>query len=121
MICIVRYANMQKDLPPDIQSALEKLRLLVVSRTTSQTEISLATGVDQSQISRILAGRIRRVSGNVIALCKFANNADASRGRDPSESAVLMSALRSVWDGTPAHAEAIASVLLSLRKFKEVE
>jgi transcriptional regulator with XRE-family HTH domain len=111
---------MQNSLPSDIQAALDKLRLLVTSRQVSQTDVSLATGVDQSQISRILAGQVRRVSGNVIELCKFANNFDVSPDRDPSESAVLMSALRSVWDGTPAHAEAIASVLLSLRKFKEV-
>lgn len=111
---------MQKEIPSDIQSALGKLRLLVSSKEISQTEISLATGVDQSQISRILAGQVRRVSANVLEICKFASSFEGSRNRDPSESAVLMSALRTVWDGTPAHAEAIASVLLSLRKFKEV-
>lgn len=111
---------MQKQIPLEIQSALKKLRLLVTSKATSQTEISIATGVNQSQISRILSGQIRRVSGNVMTLCKFANEFDASRGPDPMESTVLMSALRLVWDGSPAHAEAIASVLLSLRKFKEV-
>jgi transcriptional regulator with XRE-family HTH domain len=110
---------MKSDLPPDVARSLDQLRTLVSSRLTSQTEIAMATGIDQSQISRILAGQVKRVSRNVAELCKFANQFYASGQNDPSRSAVLMGALRAIWDGSPAHAEAIASVLLSLRKFKE--
>ncbi|RUP25724.1 MAG: helix-turn-helix domain-containing protein [Curvibacter sp.] len=104
----------------EIIESLQKLRLLVKSRVLTQADIALATNVDQSQVSRILAGQIRRVSANVLELCKFANSYDGGVRRDPSQNEVLIGALRAVWDGSSAHAEAIASVLLSLRKFKEV-
>lgn len=104
----------------EVIASLQKLRLLVKSRVLTQADIALATNVDQSQVSRILAGQIRRVSANVLELCKFANSYDAGVHHDPSQNEVLIGALRAVWDGSSAHAEAIASVLLSLRKFKEV-
>ncbi len=110
---------MQNLLPQDIAVSLDQLRRLIESRLTSQTEVAQATGVDQSQISRILAGQARRVTSNVITLCKYANSFDASRRNDPSRNPILMSALHTVWDGSAQHAEAIAAVILSLRKFKE--
>jgi transcriptional regulator with XRE-family HTH domain len=110
---------MQKEFPVDLATQLQKLRLLVKSKAVTQTEISLATHVDQSQVSRILAGQTRRVSTNVIELCKFAISLDGVSRDDPARNDVLMGALRAVWDGSPSQAEAIASVLLSLRKFKE--
>lgn len=112
---------MQNKLQINTTESLQKLRLLVKSKVVTQGEISLATKVDQSQISRILAGQIRRVSVNVLELCKFANSYDAGTGHDPSHNEVLMGALRAVWDGSSVQAEAIASVLLSLRKFKEIQ
>lgn len=111
---------MKSDLPQDITRSLEQLRSLVLARLTNQAEIALATGVDQSQVSRILAGQVKRVSRNVTALCIFANQFDTTIQNDPSRSAVLMGALRAVWDGSQKHADAIASMLLSLKKFKEV-
>lgn len=112
---------MQKEFPPETADQIQKLRLLVKSKVLTQSDISEATRVDQSQISRILAGQSRRVSSNVLELCKFANSYDSSNRRDPSQNEVLMRALRAVWDGSGAQAEAIASVLLSLRKFKEMQ
>ena len=114
------YATMKSDFPLGITRSLEQLRSLVSARLTSQIEIAAATGVDQSQISRILAGQVKRVSRNVTSLCIFANQFDTSIQNDPSRSAVLMAALRAVWDGSQKHAEAIASMLLSLQKFKDV-
>lgn len=111
---------MKSDFPLGITRSLEQLRSLVSARLTSQIEIAAATGVDQSQISRILAGQVKRVSKNVTSLCIFANQFDTCRQNDPSRSAVLMAALRAVWDGSQKHAEAIASMLLSLQKFKDV-
>lgn len=112
---------MRNELPIETTDQLQKLRLLVKARALTQVQIALATNVDQSQVSRILAGQIRRVSANVLELCKFANSYDGSSQRDPSQSDVLMGALRAVWDGSSVQAEAIASVLLSLRKFKEMQ
>ncbi len=112
---------MRNELPVEVAEQLQKLRLLVKSKVVTQGEISLATKVDQSQVSRILAGQIRRVSANVLELCKFANSHDGGNRHDPSRNEVLMGALRAVWDGSSIQAEAIASLLLSLRKFKEMQ
>lgn len=110
---------MQNSLTKDQLDALDKLRAAVASRDVTQQQIAKATGVDQSQVSRILAGQTKRASANVIRLCKFAYEIELPGGHDPSQSQSLMNALRLVWDGSSAHAEAIAQVLLSLRHFKE--
>lgn len=112
---------MQNELQINASESLQKLRLLVKSKVLTQGDIALATNVDQSQVSRILSGQSRRVSANVLELCKFANSHDGSSRRDPSQNEVLMGALRAVWDGSSVQAAAIASVLLSLRKFKEMQ
>jgi DNA-binding Xre family transcriptional regulator len=111
---------MKAEFPQEITQSLDHLRALILSNVTNQSEISKATGIDQSQISRILAGKVKRVSKNMLELCKFARNLPQIAERDPSQSPALMSALKAVWDGTPEHAAAIASVVLSLRKFREV-
>lgn len=108
---------MKDNLPTDVTRSLEKLRSLLLSGATSQTAISKATGVDQSQISRILSGNAKRVSKNVIELCKYSDQFQSSVSHDPAHSASLMGALRTVWNGTPEHAEALARVILSLREF----
>lgn len=53
-------------------SLLTSLRIAVADRRITQQEIAHATGVNQSQVSRILAGHCKRSSGNVAALCRFA-------------------------------------------------
>lgn len=53
-------------------SLLTTLRIAVADRRVTQQEIAHATGVNQSQVSRILAGQCKRSSGNVVALCRFA-------------------------------------------------
>ncbi|NYH23832.1 helix-turn-helix domain-containing protein [Paraburkholderia bryophila] len=116
---MVYYANMQNGLSPGEVQALDYLRQAVALRTITQSEIAAATGVDQSQVSRILAGRIKRASANVSQLCRFASQVQGVATVDPARNMILMEALRIVWDGTVAHAEAIAQVILSLRHFKE--
>jgi transcriptional regulator with XRE-family HTH domain len=57
----------------DDQSA--KLMLLaerVRSKTLTQLTIAQNTGVHQSQVSRVLAGQLRRASPNVLKLCEYA-------------------------------------------------
>jgi transcriptional regulator with XRE-family HTH domain len=110
---------MKNALTPELTAAIARLRAAVSARQVTQTQIARATGIDQSQISRILAGEARRASRHVLALCSFADRLDHDHGADPTRSSVLMDALRAVWDGTASDAEAIAGVILSLRKLKE--
>lgn len=53
-------------------SLLDRLRTAVSQRKITQSEITVATGVHQSQVSRILAGPVKRYSENVQKLCAFA-------------------------------------------------
>lgn len=53
-------------------SLLTSLRAAIADRRVTQQEIARATGVDQSQVSRILGGHSKRSSANVAALCRFA-------------------------------------------------
>ncbi|WP_425497371.1 helix-turn-helix domain-containing protein [Paraburkholderia fynbosensis] len=57
------------------EEQLSWLRAAVSERRLTQSQIAAATGVDQSQVSRILAGRAKRNSENVTALCAFAEKA----------------------------------------------
>lgn len=93
---------------------LERLRIIVNSGKVTQEMVSIATGVHQSQVSRILSGNSRIASKNVLKLCKYSNhlhNLDPTR---PQICPALIAAIEQVWDGTPAHADAIAKVILSL-------
>ena len=56
---------------PEIQTILDHIARAVVARDITQTELSKATGVHQSQISRILSGNLRRASKNVHRLCNY--------------------------------------------------
>jgi transcriptional regulator with XRE-family HTH domain len=51
---------------------IQALAKAVSSRSLSQKALAEATGVHQSQISRILAGQVRFASKNVVKLCKYA-------------------------------------------------
>lgn len=106
--------------PPSrwVSDSLSRLRQAIRSGRTSQLSAANATGVDQSQISRILAGQTKRVSPNVLILCKYANTLHIRTRVDPTESDCLMDALRAVWDGSHAHAEALAGVIRSLANLK---
>lgn len=116
--CIIYYANMgMTTQQQEIQSGLARLRQAIESGLLSQSEIARATGVHQSQVSRILSGAARRASPNVLLLCKFADEVGRFATTNPASNLVLMDALRAVWDGTQENAEAIAGLLMTLRRF----
>jgi hypothetical protein len=58
-------------LEPAIRATIDRLAEAVAARTITQTHISEATGVHQSQVSRILSGDLKRASKNVQRLCSF--------------------------------------------------
>ena len=80
----------------------------------SQSDIAKAVGIHQSQVCRILSGRFKRCSKNVIKLCKYANINLLQDEVNPRDNERLMEALSFAWDGTEPHAEAIAQVLRAI-------
>jgi transcriptional regulator with XRE-family HTH domain len=99
----------------DIEKRIEWLKATFRSEQLSQEAVAEATGIHQSQISRILSGQVRRLSKNVILLCKFADDLHNRRKSPKKIPPLLLSALEQIWDGSTDHAEAIAKVILSLK------
>jgi predicted XRE-type DNA-binding protein len=115
---MIYYAIMKALQTPDnikLSEQLEGLRLAIKSGIVTQDEISAATGVHQSQISRVLSGHVKRASKNVHKLCKYVDNMhNMDLTIDGLIDSRLYKAIKRVWDGSPEHAEAIAKVILSL-------
>lgn len=92
-----------------------------------QMSIERATGVDQSQISRIFRGDFRVASKNLLVLCKYANispdqyaKSQAKKNGAPPLSfdknrGDILDAFEQVWDGSPGHALALSRLILATR------
>ncbi len=92
---------------------LDALMVSVRSRYIGLKSIGDATGVHTSQVSRILAGKVKRVSPNVEKICKFAKVVQLQQGTRGSEE-LLWKAVKDVWDGTNEHAMALANLLRAI-------
>lgn len=100
-------------LSPDQTRLLIGLRTAFEAKRVRLADISAATGVHISQVSRILAGESRRASRNLLKVCEFAS---AFLQEEPTDTSldVLKRVLERVWNGTPAHAKALADLLLAV-------
>lgn len=79
-----KHANKVCDtLEPEYRFLLHLLADRVLSGQLSQSQVAEATGVHQSQVSRILSGEARRASKNVLRLCKFAESLPSVGSRLP--------------------------------------
>lgn len=97
------------------------LRARVKALGLTQNELANGTGLSQSQVSRLLDGKSNRSSKGFDRLCKYVQSYTPSISqRRILKQADLMSAMAEVWDGTPTHAEALATVLRSLKAFTGV-
>ncbi len=82
----------------------------------TQSQIAEALGASQGQVSRILSGKVRRASRLFEEVCLFVERmgqgvtAEAVKGNDE-----LINALRETWNGSSAHAKALAAVIRSTK------
>jgi transcriptional regulator with XRE-family HTH domain len=98
------------------------LRVVELCRSHGITQAHIAerVGASQPQVSRLLAGRSSRPSRLLEEICLFVERhdvgvtADAVRGNDE-----LIEAVRAVWDGSGAHARALAAVIRSLSALRQ--
>lgn len=101
--------------PKEIAAELRQKRALKKFR---QKDMQRATGVDQSQISRIFRGDFKRISGNVEKICKYAgvslSNTSRITTRRKTLTPKLRAAIAEAWDGEPETEEALAFVIRSL-------
>lgn len=81
----------------------------------TQSDIALALGASQSQVSRILAGHAKRRSRLFDEVCNYAYSAakgvTADQVRNNTE---LIQAIAETWDGSASHAKALATVIRGL-------
>lgn len=78
--------------------------------------VSEATRIDQSQVSRILAGNFVRVSPNVREICKYANITVNEKAKKPKVlSKKLIDTIRNVWDGSPEVEELLCNMIISIK------
>ena len=99
------------------QHHLEALKSSVEARHIGLKQISEATGVHISQVSRILSGKIKRGSKNVEKICKFAKIVDLQQNSTGSEK-LLFKAVKEVWDGSDEHAIALANFLAAINRYQ---
>lgn len=100
---------------PEEHRLLALLAAAVHNRQVTQLQIAEAVGIHQSQISRILAGQVRRSSSNVKKLCNYANSlTEVSNGSHTSHAQALGEAVKRIWDGSPAHANALHKILKAI-------
>lgn len=85
-----------------------------------QRYIAESLGASQGQVSRILGGKVRRTSRLFEEVCLFVERmgqgvtADAVRANED-----LISALRETWNGSSAHAKALATVIRSTKALSQ--
>lgn len=99
----------------DIRLEAAGLAQLARSAGLTQEDIAVAVYASQSQVSRILSGKMVRRSKLFDEICIYVKNVvkgvspETVRGNEE-----LMDAIASVWDGTAHQANALAHVIRSL-------
>lgn len=97
----------------DIKRAWAQLKRDLATVPSSQTELSIAAGVSQPAVSRILKSCPRRNGRAFSQLCKYASMRAAAGPlkMGPDVERLISGAVEEVWNGTPEHARAIAAII----------
>lgn len=82
----------------------------------TQSQIAEALGASQGQVSRILGGKVLRTSRLFEEVCLYVERMDRGVTAEAvRENEELISALRETWNGSSAHAKALATVIRSTK------
>ena len=85
----------------------------------TQDEVGAVVGASQPQVSRVLQGNQVRATKLLEEICLYAERLDGGVTLEAvCANADLVEALRATWDGSAAHARALASVIRSLAVLK---
>ena len=120
----IRRQVMQICMKPDRDAVAQLAAAMRLKRDALDLSISklgLLSGVDASQVSRVLSGRFRTLSSNVVQICKaleldaegdHRSQSSASEPDGPEQR--LLRRLSDVWDKTPADADRLSTFLEQL-------
>lgn len=118
-ICIVNETIPMAESDP--RRIASSLAVRFKAAGVTQSKIASAIGVSQSQVSRVLSGRIIRHTKLLERLCIYASSQlHLNKRPNVSRNAELMAALSEVWDGSDAHAQALAEVIRSLATLRDL-
>jgi transcriptional regulator with XRE-family HTH domain len=107
--------NMQIIFMPSARDKLvEQLCEVFKNNRSTQQQIASATGVHQSQVSRILRGHFRTVTPNVAKLCKYANITPQMKTTKNSISEELNRELVRLLDGTAKREQTVLRLLKAI-------
>lgn len=88
---------------------------ICMDRGITQADLAAATGASQPQISRLLQGKFSRPSRLLEEVCLYVERQEVGVTNDAVRASdELISALSTTWDGSAAHAKALALVIRSL-------
>jgi len=114
---------MQISVKAERDVARAKRALQSLGRQAQTVKVAADTGIHQSQVSRLLRGRFKRVSTNVRVLLAYAAKPQHyAKTDEPSQvarSAVVKAALRT-WDSTPEGARALIRLLRSVERIRRL-
>lgn len=106
---------------PDPKHIASSLSARFKAAGITQSAIADAIGVSQSQVSRVFSGYITRRTKLLEKLCVYASSQlHLEKQPNVRRNAELMAALSEVWDGSDAHARALAQVIRSLATLREL-
>ena len=101
-------------------SELLALRAELQRKNLTQEQHSIACGVSQSQLSRILAGKTLRRSKAVEKVFLYAFSYDSAYTKKASILPPKMTtALSALWDGSTEQAEVLTDLLTGLRRLRQ--
>lgn len=106
-------------LPLEARSRTENALRICQVHGISQADIAAHVGASQPQVSRILKGECVRVSRLFEEVCLFVEQFEAGVTVEAVRANKdLIEALRVTWDGSAAHAKALAAVIRSMALLK---
>lgn len=109
-LCIVFF---MKDIAVRTAALLASRRAKQLGIT--QSDIALATGHSQAQVSRALSGLTSERSRTYQDVCAYVTHRSTGKHKDSVvRNRELVEALADVWDGTAEHSAALACVIRSL-------
>ena len=91
----------------------QRIRDAATKEGLTQAEIGRKAGIDQSQVSRILAGEFQKLSGHALKVCTILN---INMTFSTRENERLERAIGLLWDGTETHERAILELLEAAAK-----
>lgn len=99
----------------DLKARVIRAAAILRRHKISQGELADIVGASQPQVSRVLNARVLRATRLYEEICLYAERLDGGVTADAvRENDILVNALKETWDGSDAHAKALAVVIRSL-------